>query len=157
MNSSLKKKLMIMGIIVIAFVAMYVFDLIRAKSFHIEVEDMTPNPAVADGQTPVAIRVKLVDRHNRPVEGHALFALAHSGGMFHSLREITNEDGMVEFTYYPYKASSVTKLKDAVLSFTDESNSIFIEIGTTTKVTLPLLEPEKETISDGLLDGIFGD
>lgn len=157
MSAASKKKLMVVALFVLVFVAMYMFDVIRAKSFHLVVEEMSPTPAVADGQSPVTIRVKLVDRHNRPVEGHSIFALAHSGGMFHSLREITDENGRAEYTYYPYKVSGVTKLKDAQLSFTDESNSVFIEIGTTTKVTLPLSEPKQETASQELLNGIFGE
>lgn len=157
MSSALKKKLIIFVCLVLVFIGMYTFDTLRAKTFHIEVLEMLPNPAVADGQTPVNIRVRLVNRHNVPVEGHALFALAHTGGMFYSSREITNENGMVDFVFYPNKASTVTKLQDAVLSFTDESNSIFIEIGATTKVTLALEEAEKETVSDDLLNGIFGD
>ena len=157
MSSALKKKIIILGCVGLVFLAMYTFDTLRAKTFHIEVLDMLPNPAVADGQTPVDISVKLTNRHNTPVKGHAIFALAHTGGMFYSSREITNENGMVNFVFYPNKASTVTKLQDAVLSFTDESNSIFIEVGTTTKVILPLEEAEKETVSDDLLKGIFGD
>lgn len=135
---------------------MFLFDTVRAKTFHIEVVEMTPNPAIADGQTPVNVQVKLVNWKDKPVEGHSLFALPLTGGMFQSSREITDENGMVNFVYHPYKASSVTKLQDAVLSFADESNSVFIEIGTRAEVTLPLLEPEKETISKDLLNGIFG-
>ena len=102
------------------------------------------------------VKVKLVDRKGKPVKEHSIFALAHTGGMFHSLREITDENGVTEFVYYPYKASGVTKLQDAVLSFTDESNSVFIEIGTTTKVSLELTKPEEQTVSDELLNDIFG-
>jgi hypothetical protein len=135
---------------------MFLFDMVRSKTFQIEVVEMTPNPAIADGQTPVKVKVKLVDIMGKAVEGHSIFALAHTGGMFHSLREITDVNGVTEFVYYPYKASSVTRLQDAVLSFTDESNSVFIEIGTTTKVSLKLTEPEEQTVSDDLLNGIFG-
>jgi hypothetical protein len=156
LSSALKKKLIIIGLSILFIGAMFLFDMVRSKTFHLEVVEMTPNPAVADGQTPVNVKVKLVDRIGKPVKGHSIFALAHTGGMFHSLREITDENGVTEFLYYPYKASGVTKLQDAVLSFTDETNSVFIEIGTTTKVSLELTKPEEQTVSDELLNGIFG-
>lgn len=153
-----KKKLLIFLSVVLVFGGLVLFDFARSKLFHIDLVEMTPNPAAADGQTPVSVRLRLTDQKGRPVEGHALYALAKNGGMFHSAREITDENGMAEFIYYPYKASAIMELKDAVFSFTDESNSIFIEIGATAEFTLALTEPEtKESAGSDILSGIFGE
>jgi hypothetical protein len=149
--------LIITGIVVLVVAAMFVFDSVRAKTFHLKVIEMSPNPAVADGQTPVEMTVKLVNLTGKPVKGHAIYALATNGGMFHSTREITDGNGVVKFTYYPYKASNITELKDAVLDFIDESNSIFIEIGTKTETSLALTKPETKKVSSDLLNGIFGE
>lgn len=50
----------------------------------------------------------------------------------------------------------MVQLQDAVLGFVDESNSVFIEIGTKADFVLPLIEPPEEKIEDDLLEGIFG-
>lgn len=157
MKTETKKKIIIGLAVLLCLGGIVLFDYFRSKMFHLEVLEMNPNPAVADGQTPVEVEVLLTDNGGNPVEGHTIFALPKTGGMFHSQREVTDEEGKVFFIYYPYKASGVVELKDGILSFSDESNSVFIEINTKTEATLELLMPEEEKIDSDILDGIFGE
>lgn len=151
----MKRKLIILAAIIIAMGGLYGFDFIRSKMFHIRVESILPNPAVADGQSPVQITVRVTDHQNTPVQGHWLFALPRNGGMFRSARLETDADGRCTFIYFPVKAGGVVKLRDANIVISDESNSIFIEVAARTELTIALTEPEKETLPDGLLDGVF--
>ena len=77
--------------------------------------------------------------------------------MFHSQREVTDGKGAVSFIYYPYKASGITELRDVCLSFSDESNSVFIEINTKAEFLLELKKPETTKTDSSILDGIFGE
>lgn len=79
-----EKKVLIFLIVLGLLGAATVFDLVRSRMFTIELVSMTPNPAVADGQTLVEVSVRLLDYRGRPVQGHALYALARTGGMFRS-------------------------------------------------------------------------
>jgi len=158
LNKGLNKKLIASLTIVLLVSAMFSFDYIRSKMFKIDVVSIMPNPAVADGQTPVIITVQLRDYKGDIVKGHSLYALSKTGGMFKSTREITNDNGIAEFIYFPFKASEVNEIRDAVINISDESNSVFIEIGTQTEFSIKLERPPKEKASvDLLLRGIFGE
>lgn len=151
------KKLRIFVIVCAVLLILTGFDAVRAKMFHIEVVEINPNPSVADGQTPVTITLQVFNHKEQPVEGHILFGIAKNGGMFHAQRAETDADGIVVFTYYPFKVSSVRPLEDAELQFQDESNSVFIEIPTKKDVVITLTAPEEKKVDTSFLDGIFGE
>lgn len=153
----MQKKLRIFLCVMLCLAAVTGFDYIRSKMFTIELVEMDPGTAVADGQTPVLITLQVLNYRKEPVEGHILFAVAKNGGMFYSQREVSGPDGMVSFTYFPYKASSVQELRDAQIEFLDESNSVFIEISTRAEFTVALEKPKEQQIDSSLLEGIFGE
>ena len=157
MKSGVKRKLIIFLAVCLGLCLIAGFDYARSRMFHISLVSMDPNPAVADGQTPVTVTLLLTDHAGQPVEGHTLFAISKNGGMFHSQREVTDGKGAVSFIYYPYKASGITELRDVCLSFSDESNSVFIEINTKAEFLLELKKPETTKTDSSLLDGIFGE
>lgn len=151
------KKLRIFVTVCAVLLLLTGYDAVRAKMFQIELVEITPNPSVADGQTPVTITLQVLDYKERPVEGHILFGIAKNGGMFQAQRARSDADGIVIFTYYPYKVSAVRPLVDAELQFQDESNSVFIEIPTKKDMVVKLTAPEEKKADTSLLDGIFGE
>lgn len=118
---------------------------------------MDPQPAVADGQTTVTVKV-LVSRNGTPVSGHNIYGVAPDGGGFEAYRVKTDEQGEAVFAYHPYTANNIRMAKDVEMAFADQSNSVFIEINAKTSVTLKLTDPDPAgKKSDYSMDQIFGD
>ncbi|MHB1454680.1 MAG: Ig-like domain-containing protein [Saccharofermentanales bacterium] len=153
----MKKKLLVILSCAILFGAFYLFDYIWAHQFAINLISVSPDPAEADGQTPITISVQLTDKHGNPVANHSLFAFSLGGGMFKANRELTDKEGKTEFTYFPYRASAMMDLKDVEIRVIDESNSVFIEINTTNTFTVRLVEPQKQNDGSTGQDDIFGE
>ncbi len=126
----MKHKLIIFFSVIAILLGLYSFDFVRAKYFIIEIYDVYPVPAVADGTSPIYISVRLTNKNGNPIEGHSLFALPRNGGIFRSARQLTDSNGECKFIYFPIKASGLYELDDAIISITNESNSIFIEVPT---------------------------
>lgn len=153
----MKKKVWISLIIVLVVALAAGFDYWRSLQYKVEVVEMTPAPAVADGRSPVKVTISLT-RDGLPVSGHNLFALSPDGGGFEAYRVKTGEDGRAAFTYFPYAANAIRKAKPVELKFVDQSNSVFIEINARASIMLELVEPQpSETKSDFSLNDIFGD
>ncbi len=140
----MKKKLLILGVLVLVVLLAFGFDTLRAKRFTITLLSLDPQPAVADGQTPVTILLQLKDHEDRPVEGHTLYIVSKNGGKFRAYRQKTDENGTASFTYFSYKyIEGVYELKDVEMEVRDESNSVIIEIPTTCTFIVPMTAPEK--------------
>jgi hypothetical protein len=151
-----KKKLIIFLSMALIFVLLYTYDYIRAQTFSIIVESISPQPAPADGQSPVNITVVLKDKNGEPVEGHTLYAYSLNGGVFKSNREITNSEGKAEYIYFPYRVSLLMELTDAHIRVIDESNSIFVEINAQENFEIILMK-SSETESESSQHDIFGE
>jgi len=153
----LKKKLFVILSCAILFGAFNLFDYIWAHQFVISLISVSPDPAEADGQTPITISVQLTDKKGNPIRDHSLFAFSLGGGMFKANRELTDSEGKTEFTYFPYRASTMMELKDVEIKVIDESNSIFIEINTTNTFTVKLIKPKNQSDESTGQDDIFGE
>ena len=134
------------------------YDVLRSKQFNIELVTINPDVIEADGQTEVKITTRLTDNKGKPVEGHDLFAIPIGGGSLRANRVTTDADGLVVFTYHPYRASNIMEAKDVTIRVIDESNSVFFEVNTSKEFTLHLVEPSSNSNSDNGLDfdSIFG-
>lgn len=154
----MKRKWMVAVLVLVAISLLTGYDYYRSKQFTIEVVRIDPQPAPADGQSPVKVLARLQDSQGRPVEGHYLFAFSRGGGLFAASRLMTNGAGEVEFTYYPYKISKLQQLRDVEIEIVDESNSVFIEINTRQNATIRLIEPQDgQGESEHNLNDIFGE
>jgi len=151
------KKWWIGASVVLAVALLVGFDYYRSTTFKLEIVELSPQPAPADGQSPVTLKVRLTDGGGRPVEGHILFGLPRNGGLFSANRARTDVNGEAVYTYYPYKASKLQPAKRVKIDVIDESNSVFIEINTKVTAELELVMPETETKSEHSLDDIFGE
>lgn len=151
------KKLRTVLVIVLLIATLVGYDYYRSKQFSIEVVEITPQPAFADGQSPVHLKLRLLDKAGSPVEGHHLYAIPLNGGLFSAARTATDADGEVVYKYFPYKATRLSPAKNVLIEVRDESNSVFIEINTKKTIEIELLEPETETKSSHSLDAIFGE
>ncbi|MBB6670753.1 hypothetical protein [Cohnella nanjingensis] len=153
----MKKKMMV-SLIVLLIVALAAgYDYWRSLQYKVQVTSIDPQPAVADGQSTVTVKVK-VTKNNAPVEGHDIFGLAPDGGGFEAYRVKTDEAGEAVFAYHPYVANAIRKAKDVQLQFSDQSNSVLIQIEARTSVHVKLTDPDPAgKKSDYTMDDIFGD
>lgn len=150
-----KGKYIAVAVIALLLLGGWGFDAVRAKSFSIEVVSVTPDPGVADGQTPVTVQIQ-VTRNGTPCEGHILYGVSHNGGSFRAKRVPTDENGIAEFIYYPYLKSKLNQLTDVTLSFTDESNSVFVAVPARLQTVLRMVEPEEGSGDKQTNEGMFG-
>lgn len=153
----MKKKLIIFLCVLGVLGAIFCFDYVRSLQYHIKLVSVSPDPAPADGQSPVSLQVQLTDRKGRPVEGHSLFAYSLGGGNFKANRELTDKEGKVQYIYFPYKTSPLFELKDVSIKVIDESNSVILEINTATVFDVHLKMPEKQEGTSQTLEDIFGE
>lgn len=126
-------------IIIVMVAAMYCFDYVRAQSYDIEVVSVSPENPVADGETPVSITVKLT-RNGKPVEGHYMFMIPVNGGTMQKNRALTDENGLVNYVYYPYRASVLMPAQTVTIRVYDESNSIFVIVNANLDFEIELKE-----------------
>ena len=153
----MKKKILSFLLFLLIGSGFYAFDYIRSLQYAIDVVSISPQPAPADGQSPVQITLKLTDRNGKPIAGHSLFAFPLDGGMLKANREKTDHNGEAKYTYYPYRASEIMKLNDVSIQVIDESNSVFLEVNAKKEFTVQLKAPPKQEDSGNVLDDIFGD
>ena len=151
----MKKKLIMTSIFVAIIAVFFAVDYLISLRYQIEFVSLTPNPAYADGETPVKIRVR-VTKGGAPVEGHTMSALSLNGGRFDAYRILSDENGEAEFTYFPYLASALVPAQDVTIQVRDESNSVFIAVPAKTLFELPLKMPEAGG-DFGTTDSLFGE
>lgn len=126
-------------IVIVLLAAMYGFDYVRAQSFDIEVLSISPEEPVADGETPVSITVRLT-RFGKPVKGHYMFMIPMNSGTMQKNRGQTDENGCVDYVYYPYRASVLMPAQTVTLRVYDESNSIFVVVNASLDFDINLKE-----------------
>ena len=131
------------------------FDSLWAKGFSLDVVSVTPDPGIADGQTPVTIKLH-VAHNGSPCEGHILYGVSYNGGSFKAKRVATNENGDAEFIYYPYLKSKLNELTDVTIVFTDESNSVFVAVPAKAELVLRMVEPDGDQSDKKTNDDMFG-
>lgn len=153
----MKKKFIIFVAVIAALALMIVYDYYMSTQYILTVTSIDPQPAQADGNTPVTLKVNVM--HNKkPVEGHDIYGIVKDGGSFQAYRLKSDANGEVVFTYFPYMASDLQKAEDVNVQFFDQSNSVFVEINATTKTVIKLVEPKKSTEkSEFNTDEIFGE
>lgn len=152
------KKLIIILSIVLLLLAFYGVDCLITNSYELQITSMDPQPAVADGKSPVTIVAQLT-RNGEPVQGHTLYILPQRGS-FYSARVVTDDQGYAQFIYYPYLANSYIEAKPVTVEIFDEDNSVFIYVPVTLKFEINLSQPtENDNSNDsGLtMDDIFGE
>lgn len=149
-----KRKLLILVLIIGLLFTGWCVDYVRAQDFSIEVVSMSPDPGVADGQTPVEIQLRVV-RDGVPCEDHILYGVSYNGGSFRAKRVTTDENGIATFVYYPYLKSKLNTLTDVAFRFVDESNSLFIAVPAEVKTVLPMIEPEDSSSGGMTNDDMF--
>jgi hypothetical protein len=125
------------------FALMFAVDLAISKLYTVDLVSVAPLPITADGVTPVILDVSLT-RGGKPIGGHDIYALSLDGGLFAAYRQRTSADGKVQFTYYPYRVSSITPLHDVRFQFINESNSIFLEVGASGEFLVPVVESQAD-------------
>lgn len=153
----MKRKLIITLTIIGVLASAAIYDYVRSKMYTITVLSVSPNPSVADGRTPVQISIRLTNRHGEPVKGHDLFAFAKKGGSFKTNRVRTDEQGLANYTYFPFKVTRLIKIDNDMIEVVDESNSVFIEINTRASFEIQLVEPEEQGSGSTDLQSIFGE
>ncbi|MDY6367367.1 MAG: hypothetical protein SPL13_02480 [Clostridia bacterium] len=135
--------LIIVDAILLLLVLMYIFDMIRASTFSLQLGysegDHTFTEWLADGN-PGEIYVQLKDGSGKPVVGHSVYALVEAGdGQFESNRAITDEEGKLTFVF------TVPEKKQAIWEYTaqkseiriyDEDNSVFFLVPKTRHLTI---------------------
>lgn len=150
-----RTKLLILLAVVVLALGGWGFDILRARGYAVEVVSMSPDPGVADGQTPVTIRLR-VTRGADPCAGHILYAVSRNGGSFKAKRVATDAEGVAQFTYYPYLKSKLNALTDVSLHFADESNSVFVSVPARTDLTLRMVESEDGGSDKKTNEDMFG-
>ncbi|MDD4107095.1 MAG: hypothetical protein PHH93_00055 [Prolixibacteraceae bacterium] len=149
-----KRKFIVLAVIILLLLAGWSVDYVRTQDFTIEILSISPNPGIADGQTPVNIQLRVV-RKGIPCEDHILYGVSFNGGSFRAKRVTTDEDGIATFVYYPYLKSKLNELTDATLRFVDESNSLFIAVPAELKMVLPMVEQGGDNSYDQTNEDMF--
>jgi hypothetical protein len=147
-------KLLIVVLIAMVVTALYFVDVAIAASYTIEVISVSPDKAPADGHTPVTLTLQ-VTHGGKAASNHTIYGLTKNGGSFKSVRLVTDEQGEVSFTYYPYLKTTLNTLKDVTLRFRDESNSEFISVPVQKEVTVKIVAPTASGNSSATTDSIF--
>lgn len=137
----MKKKVLIILCIALFFGVLALIDTGIAKSYTIEVIDITPEYGITDGKNPVTFTARLT-RWGEPIEGHVISVTRLNGGKMNCYKMKTDEQGLVSFEYYPFKTSKYVPLQDARLLLRNESNSLFIYIPAELEFSIKLVEPE---------------
>lgn len=150
-----KGKYIVMGVIALLLLSGWGFDSVRVKDFSVDVLSVTPDPGIADGQTPITIKLH-VSHNGKPCEGHILYAVTYNGGSFKAKRVETDVNGNADFIYYPYIKSKLNELTDVTIEFTDESNSLFIAVPARAKLVIRMVEPDEENNDKKKNDDMFG-
>lgn len=153
----MKNKAKILVVLLIAALVFggWCFDSLRVREFAVEVVSVSPDPGIADGQTPVTVRLR-VTRSGEPCADHVLCGITQDGGTFKAKRVTTDENGEAEFVYYPYLKSKINALTDVRLSFSDESNSLFIAVPARAEYVLPMVEAKDGDDPGKTNEGMFG-
>ena len=146
MKNFIKKytKYFIIICLVIICSVIYLFDFLIARSYDFEILSMTPEFKYADPNIPVDISIRL-SRNGVPVSGHDLYALPtgdNIAGVFKQNRIRTDENGIANFTYYPYRATMFVKAAPVDIKVIDESNSVIFVINAEFIFTIDLVEQE---------------
>ena len=119
-----------------------VFDTIRANSYTIELmsitaatqtdepQDGTFTTVVADGSK-YKIIVRITDKKGNPQVGHSLrVVILEGGGNINPGRSTSDENGEIELSFQPLRASKYSPACDVKIEIKDESNSVFFMIST---------------------------
>lgn len=142
-NKKLKIKLkyiIALSIIAIAFLG-FTFDYFWAKTYNIEIVNISNPTPYADSKERVTIDVK-VTHFNNPCKNHEIYALPSAGSMV-AYTTKTDENGWATLTYTLYTKTAFVKLEDVKIVIRDQSNSIFWEINAKTSLTLKMVEKPK--------------
>ncbi len=157
MSKKLKKihiTLITVAVVAVILGSLYLFDVVRAKSFKLELCSLTTEAGdaleafPADGRMRICIAIKLTDSSGKPVSGHTVTLLADGSGTIINGGQMCNaqsdSEGMV---YYKYVAETYIEDEYIVWSPTpkfkviDVSNSVFFEVNAKTEFIIPLTAP----------------
>ena len=153
----MKKKLMAFAILFLVVAVCWLIDYLVSFGYTFEIVNMEPYPGVADGATSMFIDVRLTRTSGEPVEGHDIYILSLDGGTWKAYRQRTDADGMVQFEFVPFLATSIRPAKDVRLRVRDESSSIFIAVPATYEWVIEVNEPESDHESNAITsDSFFG-
>lgn len=121
--------------------AVYFAEWLTARSYSFEIVAQSADEIVADGVSSVKFRVRLT-RGEAPVSGHTIYLFA-SNGSLPSSRCITDENGLITFTYYPYLYvdEKVSPLEDVTIYLQDESNFRLILVPASWNFTVKAVKP----------------
>lgn len=150
----MKKKITVMFLIMAVFFMFWLFDYYRSKQFLLEYQEISEQPSPADGITEILFSMKLT-RNGKPVAGHDLYGVPYGAGGFKAYRVSTDENGVANFVYFPYIASSEEEVKDVPFKIIDENNSIFLEVNAYYDGVLRFKMPTEKKESIMSLDDIF--
>lgn len=135
-------KLIAGGLVIATLGGLYLYDYSAAKQYSFELLLKSDDVIIADGISSVRFRVKL-SKDEQPVVGHTIYFYASNGSLPTS-RLVTNEQGYITFTYYPYLFvnEKITPLEDVTIYLQDESNSTFFMVPAKWQFTMPVEMPE---------------
>ena len=144
------KKKILWIILVLSVIGILVgYDYYRSKQVVITVEKMNPEIVHASSSESVELTLKVTSKSGKAIAGHNIYALVIGGGSLKSFYEKTDQDGMVQFVYYPPDMAGYQEEQNVTLKFRDESNSVFVEIYPTTEYQMKLIRPDADN-SNGM-------
>lgn len=149
--SGVKKKLVVIGAILLVIALGALIDFLISLSYKIEFvtierqgeavydedgQELPADTGVADGETRMRFVVR-VTQNGRPKSGHTLYVRTNRNVIG---RVTTNENGEAEFIYRCYRAGS-GGADDVLVTVEDEDNSVFVAVSATAEYTLAMAEP----------------
>ncbi len=139
-------KIIITSLLFTAIGGLYFTDHLIAKQYSFALIAQSHDYIIADGVSSVRFRVEL-RKDNQPVPDHKIYFYASNGSLPTS-RLVTNENGYITFTYYPYLYvnDQVTPLEDVTIYLQDESNSYFFMVPAAWDFTIPVVKPDDAQI-----------
>lgn len=153
----MKKKLIAILAVLLTVAVFYGIDALIAAQYRLQVIDIAPQPAYADGKTPVNITVQL-KKGDAAVSDHILYMLPGKGNV-KIARLKTDADGLARFVYYPYLASDFIEAGEVSVRVMDESNSVLVSVPVVLDFSVDLQKPVSSPTDSAQisLDDIFGE
>lgn len=152
---SMKKKLLILGIVSLLVMAVFGLEYWNSTRYVFTFVSQKPEKVEADGQTAVNIMIKVATKGGKACAAHDIYGISMNGGGFKAYRVKTDENGIAQFVYIPYKESAFQKAGNVKLIFQDLSNSYLIRVPAESDYVISLL-PYTGASSGGKVDNIFG-
>ena len=136
---NLKKKILSFLAVLLVLTALFLTDFAISETYRFSLVAQSEEIVYADNSRPVTFTVS-VKRGDDPAKEHSLYAVVDGGGRLMANRVKTDENGIAEFTYYPYTANAFIPVQSVRIEIIDESNSLFFEVNAKYTIYVDLQE-----------------